>query len=186
MEVRRRWWLATVLVLGICPVLGAQNISYTIKGTLGPVLSGSDPLGANGKGGELVATISTTAAPTSTTTTSATYTLPVGAIVVYINGTKYTTDKKSTLKFNFPATGRDTIVLTTDVTADGLSATIVGIASLAHGSIPSSVSTHPAKFSPSPQKLTAATTAGGVGSQVSYNVELFGKTVLGLTGSASN
>jgi hypothetical protein len=185
MEVRRRWLLVTVLMLGIGPVLGAQSISYTIKGTLGPVLSGSDPLGANTKGGELVATVSTTAVPT-TTTTSATYTLPVGAIVVYINSKKYTTAKTSTLRFNFPATGRDSIVLTTDVTADGLSATIVGIASLKHGSIPSSVLTHPAKFSPSPQKLTAATTAGGVGSQVSYNVELLGKTVLGLTGSASN
>ena len=77
---------AAALVLGICPLMAA-NITYTISGTLGPVLSGSDPLGANGESGILTATASTTATPTSKTKTSATYTLPQGSVTVNVGGT---------------------------------------------------------------------------------------------------
>lgn len=182
----RRWLLAAVLTLSICPLLAAQSITYTFKGKVGPILSGTDPLGANGQGGELTAVVSTSLTPTSTTTTSATYTLPAGAITVYLGGKKYTTDSKSSLKYNFPATGREGMIFVATISVSGLTATVVGSVSLDRGSFPASITEHPAAFTPTPQKLTAATTAGGPGSQVSYSAALIGKTVLGLSGSASN
>ncbi len=186
MELRRRLLLGTVLVFVLCPLLAATNINYTITGTLGPVLSGSDPLGANGQSGTLTAVVSTTLTPTSHTATSATYTLPAGAITVVIGGTTYGTTGTSTLKYNLPASGRATMVITSTISVSGLKGTVVGTASLSHGSFPKSVLKHPAKFSPTPQTLTAATKAGGAGSQVKYSAALFGTTVLGLAGTASN
>lgn len=176
---------AGVLVLGLCPLMAA-NITYTITGTLGPILSGSDPLGANGETGTLTAVVSTSLTPTSHTSTSATYTLPAGAITVNIGGTIYGTTGTSTLKYTFPAAGPDTMVITTTVSVDGLSGTVVGTASLAKGSFTSAVTKHPQKFKPSPQTLKAATKAGGAGSQVKYTVPILGTTVLGLAGTASN
>lgn len=186
MELRRRWLLAIVLMLAICPLLAATNITYTITGTLGPKLAGSDPLGANGETGTLTATASTTLTPTSKTKTSATYTLPAGAITVVIGGTTYTTTGTSTLKYTFPASGADTMTFTTTVTVDGIDATIVGTASLANASFPKAILKHPAKFVPTPQSLTPATSASGAGSKVSYSAALIGKTVLGITGTASS
>jgi len=175
---------AGALVLGICPLMAA-HITYTINGTLGPVLSGSDYLGANGESGTLTVIANTTLVPTSTTSTSATYTLPAGAITVVIGGTTYATTGHATLKYNFPATGPDTMVVTTTISVSGLTGTVVGTASLANHSFNSGVTTHPQKFKPSPQTLTAATRAGGAGSQVKYS-SILGATVLGLSGTASN
>jgi len=186
MQLRRRGLIAALLLLGICPLLGAANITYTITGTLGPILSGSDPLGANGETGTVTAVVSQSLHPTSTTATSATYTLPQGAISVIIGGTTYGTQGPATLIYNFPASGPATLVCSAKVSVDGLTGTVTLTASLAHGSIPSSVTSHPAKFKPSPQTLKAATKAGGAGSQVKYSVPLLGTTVLGLAGTASN
>ncbi|MGA2594684.1 MAG: hypothetical protein ABSH32_32700 [Bryobacteraceae bacterium] len=187
MYLRRRSLLLSVAVplLALCPLMAA-NITYTISGTLGPVLSGSDPLGANGQSGILTAVVSTTAVPTSTTKTSATYTLPVGAITVNIGGTVYGTTGAATLKYTFPPAGPDNIVITAPISADGVKSTVVGTASLAKGSFTAAVTKHPRKFTPSPQTLTAATKAGGAGSQVSYTASILGKSVLGLSGTASN
>jgi hypothetical protein len=176
----------TVLMLALCPLLAASSITYTISGTLGPVLAGSDPLGANGESGILTITVSTTLPPTSHTSTSATYTLPAGSLEVVIGGVPYGTVGTSTLKYTLPASGADTIVVTATVNVDGVNGTVVGTASLAKGSFPKSVLKHPTSFSPSPQTLTAATKAGGAGSQVKYSVPLLGSTTLGLTGTASN
>jgi hypothetical protein len=185
MYLRRGFLLsAAVLVAGICPLMAA-SITYTINGTLGPVLSGSDPLGANGKSGVLTATASTTLVPTSKTSTTATYTLPAGAITVVIGGTSYGTTGTSTLKYTFPAAGPDNMVITTKISIGGLSGTVVGTASLAKGSFTGAVTKHPRKFTPSPQTLTAATKAGGPGSQIKYT-SILGSTVLGLNGTASN
>jgi hypothetical protein len=185
MYLRRSFLLsAAVLVLGLCPLMAA-HITYTINGTLGPVLSGSDPLGSNGKSGVLTATANTTLVPTSTTATSATYTLPAGAVTVVIGGTSYPTSGTSTLKYAFPAAGPDTLVMTAKISVSGLKGTVVGTASLAKGSFTSAVTTHPNKFKPSPQTLKAATTAGGHGSQIKYS-SVLGTTVLGLSGTASN
>jgi len=176
---------AAALLLGVSPLMAA-NITYTISGTLGPVLAGSDPLGANGESGVLTATVSNTLTPTSKTSTTATYTLPVGAITVNIGGTVYDTTGTSTLKYSIPASGPDTMVITTSVSVDGLNGTVVGTVSLAHGSFKSGILKHPAKFAPATQTLKAATKAGGAGSQVKYTVPLLGSTTLGIAGSASN
>jgi hypothetical protein len=186
MEVRRRGFLTATLMLAVCPLLGAASITYTFNGTLGPILSGSDPLGANGESGVVTAVVSTTLSPTSHTSTSATYTLPAGSITVVINGTTYGTTGTSTLKYTFPAAGPDTMVFTATVDISGINGTVTATASLAKGSFPKSIAKHPAKFTPTPQTMTAATKAGGPGSQVSYKVVLLGTTVLGFAGTASN
>jgi hypothetical protein len=164
----------------------AQTITYTISGKLGPVLSGSDPLSANGKSGVLTAVVGSTLVPKSKTKTSATYTLPAGAITVKIGGSNYATKGPSTLKYTFPAKGPDTMVISTKVSEEGITGTVVGTASLAKGSFTRAVLKHPQKFTPSPQTLAAATTAKGPGSKVEYSASILGATVLGLSGSASN
>jgi len=174
---------AAVLMLGVCPLMAA-TITYTISGTCGPVLSGSDPLGANGESGVVTAVVTTTLTPTTTTKTSATYTLPAGAITVLLGGTSYPASA-STVKYTFPAAGPDTMVFTATISVDHIKGTVVGTASLAKGSFKSSVTKHPTKFSPSPQALTAAITAGGPGTQIKYTA-LGSSTVLGLSGTASN
>jgi hypothetical protein len=78
------------------------------------------------------------------------------------------------------------MVFTAKMSVDHIKATIVGTASLAKGSFTSTVTKHPHKFTPSPQTLTAASTAGGPGSQVKYTSVVGGTTVLGLSGTASN
>jgi hypothetical protein len=128
----------------------------------------------------------TTLTPTSKTKTSATYTLPAGAITVSIGGTVYGTTGTSTLKYTLPAAGPDTIVITGTISVDGLKGTVVGTASLAKGSFTKAALKHPTKFQPASQTLTPATTAGGPGSQVKYSNALLGSTVLGLSGTASN
>jgi hypothetical protein len=177
---------AAALVLGLCPLVAA-SITYTFGGTLGPILSGSDPLGANGESGVVTVVASTSLTPTSHTTTSATYTLPVGAVTVVIGGVTYGTTGTSTLKYSFPAAGPDTMVVTATISIDDIKGTVVGSVSLAKGSFTAAVTKHPQKFTPSPQTLTAAAKAGGPGSQVEYTVKLLGgSTILGLAGTASN
>ena len=183
MQVRRGILLFAALILALAP-LSAAGIKYTITGTMGPVLSGSDPLGADGESGEVIALVSNTLTPTSTTATSATYSLPAGAVTVIINGTTYKSGK-STLAYSFPPAGPDNMVFSAKVSVDGIPATVVATVALAKGSLTALVTKHPQKFKPAPQSLAPATTATGPGSKVKYTA--FGNsTVLGLTGSASN
>jgi hypothetical protein len=172
-------------MFGLCPLM-AQTITYTISGKLGPVLSGSDPLNVNGKSGVVTAVVGSTLIPKSKTKTSATYTLPAGAITVKIGGSNYATKGPSTLKYTFPAKGPDTMVVSAKVSADGISGTVVGTASLAKGSFTRAVLKHPTRFEPSTQTLTSATTATGPGSKVEYSASILGATVLGLSGNATN
>jgi hypothetical protein len=174
---------AAVLMLGLCPLMAA-TITYTISGTCGPVLSGSDPLGANGESGVVTAVVGSTLIPTTKTKTSATYTLPTGAITVVLGANTYPAST-STLKYTFPAAGPDTMVFTATISVDHIKGTVVGTASMANGSFKAAVTKHPAKFKPSPQTLTAAITAGGAGTQIKYTA-LGSSTVLGLAGTASN
>ena len=160
------------------------TLTMTINGTLGPVLSGPDPLGANGETGTLTVMASESLSPTSSTANSATYTLPAGALSVVIGGTTFKTTGQSTMKITLGAKA-DTVVLSSTVKELGITATIVGTATLKTGSFPTSVLTHPTHFTPSPQRLTAATTATGGGSKVKYTA-LGSTTVLGLAGAASN
>jgi len=186
MSLRRTVLLSSaVLLAGLCPLM-AQNITYTFSGKLGPLLSGNDPIGANGKAGTVTAVVSTTLVPKSTTTASATYKLPAGAVKVRI-GTRTYTAEGTLLKYIFPATGPSKMVFSSKISISGIRGTIIGTVSLAnHSFIARIVKQHPEKFRPSPQTLTAATSAGGAGSQIQYSATGFGTTVLGLSGSASN
>jgi len=186
MHRRRLLLFCVVLMLGLCPLLtAASTIAMTVTGTLGPVLSGSDPLGGNGQSGTINVSVSESLTPTKRTSTSVTYTLPVGAITITIGGTTYSTPNTTTMKITVPASGPDIISLTTSVTYLGIKGTVTGTAALAAGSFSKAVFAHPVPFSPSTQTLTSATTAGGPGSQVKYTV-FGGTTVLGIAGSASN
>jgi len=182
---RRSVLLSVVLVLGLCPLLSATTINMVISGTLGPVLSGSDPLGGNGQSGSINVAVSESLKPTSRSGSTVTYTLPPGAITVVIGGTTYGSPNNSTMKITAPASGSDVVVLSTKVTYHGISGTVVGTAYLANKSFSNTVFTHPVPFKPSPQPLTAATSATGPGSKVKYTI--FGSsTVLGFAGTASN
>jgi hypothetical protein len=189
MHVRRFLLISTVLMLGICGLLTAATpattITMTFSGTLGPVLSGSDPLGANGQSGTITAMVSESLTPTSKTSTSVTYTLPVGALSIVINGTTYRTPNTTAMKISVPATGASVLSVTTSITYLGITGTVVGTVFLAHGSFPKSIFTHPAPFTPTTQTLKAATSATGPGSKVKYTV-FGGSTVLGLSGTATD
>jgi hypothetical protein len=185
----RRWLLHfSVLIAALCP-LWAQpapdtTLTITIAGTLGPVLSGSDPLKADGHSGTLKVMASESLSPTKKTASSATYTLPAGAMSVVIDGATYKTTGPSKMTIILGA-GSDTVVLAATVEKLGIKATVSGTAVLKKGSFPASVLTHPTTFQPTPQHLTAATTASGTGSKVQYTA-LGSTTILGLTGSASD
>jgi hypothetical protein len=185
MPLRRHFILsAAVLILGAYPLLAA-NVTYTVTGTLGPVLSGSDPVGANGQSATVTVTASQTLTPIKHTATSATYKLPIGALTLVLNGKTYTSTQVSYMTYTRPA-GPSKLIVTTTVSEFGIPVTLTATVQLARGSFAASALTHPAKFRPSPQTLTAATVAGGPGSQFKYSASLFGTTVLGLSGTASN
>lgn len=181
--LKRLWLLVAILMLALCPLLAAADVTYTFNGVLGPVLSGPDPLGANGESLVVTATVSSTLKPMKHTADSATYKVPAGAITWKINGTTYETKRESTLKYTLPASGKDIVEITSTVTTDGFTITLVCTVSLAHGSFPKAPTLeHPAEFSPSPQALVAAATADGPGSQFKYSLP-GGSTVLGFYGA---
>jgi len=190
MLVRRLLSFSTVLVLGICPLFAQSvapdtTITTNIYGTVGPVLSGSDPLGANGGTGVLKVVASESLSPISTTATSASYRLPPGAITLTLNGTAFTTTSASKMTFTVPSQGPDYVLLNAAFQELGLTVTFAGRAALKHGSFTSAVFTHPTPFSPSPQKLVSATTATGPGTRIQYTIQGL-TTVLGFSGGASN
>jgi hypothetical protein len=153
---------------------------------MGPVLSGSDPGGANGSPETAVVKINSTLTPSSTTTTSATYTVPPGAITVTLASNQtYTNTVPTTVQYTYPATGDDEMIITVSLQLGLIPVTIVETASLANGSFPRSVKEHPARFSPARQTLTPASTASGPGSKFMYTVA-GESTTLGFSGSASN
>ena len=190
MRLGRLLSFSTVLVLGICPLFAQSvapdtTLTININGTVGPVLSGSDPLGANGGTGALTVVASESLSPIKTTATSATYALPPGAITVSIGGTTFTTTSASKAIVTIPSKGPDNLILVASVKELGLTVTVIGTAALRHGSFTSAVLTHPTTFSPSPQTLTAATSATGPGSKIKYTF-LGASTVLGFAGTASD
>jgi hypothetical protein len=190
MYIGRLLSFSTALVLGLCPLL-AQPISDTtitanITGTIGDILSGSDPLGLSGKSGTVTVLVSESLSPTKPTSTSATYKLPPGAITLTFGSDTYTTTSASTMKITLPDKGPDVLVLTASIKDDKLTVSVVGTIDLKHGSFPSSVLVeHPAPFKPSPQTITAATNTTGTGSKLQYTF-LGSTTVLGLSGTASD
>jgi len=185
MQLRRILTLSIICALAICPLLAsspaATTLTVTITGTLGPVLSGSDPLGANGQSGMLTITANEGLSPTNVTKASAQYDLPPAAISVALGSFHYVSTTRSRMMVKLTKTAD----ILTVVAGGPLASTVVGTFYLAPGSWNKSVLTHPATFQPSPQTLTAASAAGGAGSQIKYTVT-GSSSVLGLTGSASS
>jgi hypothetical protein len=189
MYIERLLSLSTLLVLGLCPLFGQSNpdvtLGVTVTGTIGAVLSGIDPLGTSGEAGTVKVVLSESLSPTKTTATSATYTLPAGAVTVILGTTSYSTTTPASMKITLPASGPDVVALTANVQAANFLVTVVGIIDLKHGSFPASILTHPAPFTPSPQRVTSATSTTGTGSKIQYTIQ--GEvTVLGFSGSAGN
>jgi hypothetical protein len=190
MQAPRLLSLSTIFVLGLCPLFAQSPdattaLSITITGTIGAVLSGSDPLKASGESGTIDVVASESLSPYKTTSTSATYVLPPGAVTVTIGNTTYKTTSSSEMTIDIPASGRDYLILTAKVTELNITITVTGTASLKADSYSASALTHPTTFTPSPQSLPPATSATGGGSKIKYTV--FGSTtVLALSGTASN
>jgi hypothetical protein len=184
--------LATLLVLG--STIWAQSIevatlkqpathtlTITLKGTLGPILSGSDPLGLNGQSGKITVMASESLSPIKHTSTSATYKLPAGAITVTAGSQHFTTNSPSKMIIKLLSTA-DTLTL---IVAGPSGLTATDTTFLKAGSWTNAVLKHPTVFKPSPQTLTSAKTAGGPGCKVKYTI--FGSTsVLGFSGTGSN
>jgi hypothetical protein len=157
-----------------------HTLTISIKGILGPILSGTDPLGLNGKSGTITVLASESLSPTKHTATSATYTLPPGAIKVTAGSNKFTTKSPSKMIINLTSTAD---ILTLVVSGkNGLLVTDTTF--LQPGSWTKAVLKHPGVFKPSPQTLTSATSANGPGCKVKY---VFGSTtVLGFIGTGSS
>ena len=176
-------------VLGLCPLLAQSNpdttLTVTATGTIGAVLSGSDPLGASGESGMVTVMVGESLSPTKTTATSAMYTLPPGAITVMVGTVAYTTKTASSMKITLPAKGPDVVVLSANGTVLGIPVSVVVTIDLKRGSFPAPVLMHPALFRPSPQTLTAATSTTGTGSKIQYT-SLGSTTVLGFSGMVSD
>jgi hypothetical protein len=186
------WVIVAVLVLG-CLSLAQSNdaadvgllattktLTITIKGTIGPILSGSDPLGLDGKEGSLKLVASESLSPTKHTSTSATYTLPAGAITA--SGGNKTLSTKTPSKMSISLT-KSADILT--VIFAGKHATFTDTTFLKPDSWMTAVLKHPGVFTPSPQDVTSAMRADGPGCQVLYTVDGT-TTVLGFSGAASN
>jgi hypothetical protein len=159
----------------------SKTLKITIKGKIGPILSGSDPLGLDGEKGSVEVVASESLSPTSQSGSSVTYTLPAGAISIKSGTEKFKTESPSTMTIDLT----DTADILTLIAAgpDGL--TVTSTTYLETGSWTTGVLTHPETFAPSPQDLTAASSAGGPGCQVEYVIEGI-TTVLGFSGTASN
>jgi len=161
-----------------------QTLTITIGATLGPVLSGSDPIGADGQSGTVTILASESLSPTKHTKNFATYTLPAGAITAIVGGETFTSTSpaKMTIKL---AKKADTLTLIFASSIDGFKFTITDTTALAPGSWTTAVLEHPEVFTPSPQTLTAAESATGPGSKFKYTFEGTA-TVLGVSGTASS
>jgi hypothetical protein len=189
------WLFAVVVALGCMAwaqtaevdtvvVPATHTLTITVKGTIGPLLSGSDPLSLDGVKGTVKILASESLKPTKHTATSATYTLPAGAITVTAGSNKFSTESPSKMIINLTSTA-DTLTLIIAAKVEGESLMVTDTTYLKAGSWTTAVLKHPGVFKPSPQKLTAAKTATGAGCKIKYTI--FGTTsILGFSGTASN
>jgi hypothetical protein len=189
--VRTSALLAVVLLLGctgwaqsieVAPVNPATHtLTITLKGSIGPLLSGPDPLGLDGVSGTVKIVVSESLSPIKHTSTSATYKLPAGAIKVKAGSNNFTTTSPSKMIIKLTNTA-DTMTL---VVAGPNGLMVTDTTFLKTGSWTTAVLTHPTAFVPSPQKLTPAQTSTGPGCKIKYTI--FSTTsVLGFKGTASN
>jgi hypothetical protein len=155
-----------------------KTLTIVFDGTLGPILSGSDPAGLNGQSATVTVTVKESPDPYKTTTKSASYHIPAGAITLSVNGTDYTSTSRSSMIVKL---GRkaDLLTLKSNVTVLGHQVSVLDTSALQAGSWTSGVLQHPALFSPSPQDLSEPSST--------FTYSVFGETtVLGVTGTASN
>jgi hypothetical protein len=173
------WAQSLEVATGVVPA--THTLTITLNGTLGPILSGSDPLGLNGQSGTVTVMASESLSPKAHTSTSATYKLPAGAITVVAGSNKFTTTSPSKMIVRLMSTA-DTLTL---IVAGPSGLMVTDTTFLKTGSWTTAVLKHPTVFKPSPQKLTSATTATGPGCKVKYTI-FGGTTVLGFHGTGSN
>jgi hypothetical protein len=176
-------WAQSIDVAALNPGVApsTHTLTITLKGTLGPILSGSDPLALNGQSGTVTVMASESLKPTKHTSNSATYTLPAGAITVMAGNNHFTTTSPSKMIVSLLSTA-DTLTL---IVAGPKGLMVTDTTFLKAGSWTKAVLKHPTVFKPSPQKLTSAKSAGGPGCKVKYTI--FGSTtVLGFHGTGSN
>ena len=184
MIARRLFLASTMVALGTWAFAAEKSestLTIACTGTLGPILGGSDPLGANGHTGSMTVKIGESATPLETSGDSVIYGIPAGAITASLGESPFTTTSPGKMKITLtPSADILTVVFYSQQN------TITTFkAFLSPGSWPTSVYMTPLPFSPSPQMLTGATVAAGPGSEVIYK---YGETttILGLTGTASN
>lgn len=156
----------------------ATTVTIVLDGTLGPIISGSDPAGLDGQSATVTVEASESLKPYKTTSGSASYHIPAGDITVNVDGTNYTSDSKSTMTIKLGKKA-DTLTLKASLDIEGFKVQVSDVSSLATGSWSKTVLQHPALFSPSPQNLTEPA------SSLTYSV--VGETTkLGVTGTASD
>jgi FlaG/FlaF family flagellin (archaellin) len=156
----------------------ARTFTVTLDGTLGPVLSGSDPAGLNGQSATVTVTVKESLNPYKTKANSASYHIPAGDITLTVNGSNYTSTSRSSMTVMLGKKS-DRLSLKASVTVFGLQVKVQDASALQSGSWGSEVLQHPALFSPSPQDLTEPSST--------FTYAVSGETtVLGVTGTASN
>lgn len=184
MHIRRSLWVIALLAAGLCLALARPapvgTLTITVSGKLGPVLSGIDTLGLNGTSAVLTLTASESLSPVRRQAGAASYSIPTGAVSFVdgpLSGASTAPSKIAAVRTSRAA---DVGELKTTIAVTALTGTIY----LAPGSWTQAVLMHPLAFTPSPQNITAATTATGPGSKVQYTF-LGNTVVLGITGAAS-
>ncbi len=155
-----------------------STLTITLDGTLGPIISGSDPAGLDGQSATVTVEASESLKPYKTTASSVSYHIPAGAITVDVGGTDYTSTSKSSMTIKLGKKS-DTLTLKAALDIDGFKVQVSDVSSLAAGSWTKSVLQHPTLFAPSPQNLSEPD------STLTYTV-FSEKTVLGVTGTAAN
>ena len=161
----------------------ATTLTLTLTGTTGPVLSGSDVAGLNGKSATATLLLNEALSPKKQTATSAIYKIPAGAVTLVVGTKTYTNSSPGRMSIVLASSG-DYLTLTYAFSLSGFPVTVVETSKLAKNSWTTAVLMHPGTFSPSPQELTAAT-ASAKGSTLQYNVEGF-NCELGINGTASS
>ena len=176
-------WAQSIDVTAVSSSLvpATHTLTITFKGAIGPILSGSDPLGLNGLHGTVTIMASESLSPKKHTATSATYILPAGAITVKAGINQFTTNSPSKMIINLTSTA-DTVAI---IAAGPSGLMVTETTFLKTGSWTNAVLMHPTVFKPSPQKLTASTSANGPGCKVKYTIA-GSTTVLGFKGTGSN
>jgi hypothetical protein len=190
-------WLFTALIalfgMGLCPLLGqSPTLTLTVTGTLGPVLSGPDRFGLDGRPVVFTITTSESLPPFMRKGSAVEYQPPISDVSATVAGIGFVPLVLSGFP---PLTLAAALTPTADIgivsgvfsnTNDGGAgfSPVRGTIFLEPGSWNKTVLKHMTAFSPSPQNLTAAASATGPGSKLEYNFG--GATVLGLTGTASS